>query len=422
MVAGIEAVSADNRLAQWRERIVYALLFLFPILGVSLHHWFSSIFVLIFLISLTALYRPQGEVLFPEERLLLYFIAAYFVTFILSSLVNEWTEQQTRYLGVEIRYLAFIPVYLMLRNYRHAGSWLLRGGMAAAIVIAMQAYFDVYVANQGRATGVYSPNLLGPFAALIAAWLLIQWRFLHKKRWWLLPLFIGALFAVALSGSRGAYLGLIVMMLLVVVMSLARWQRYVAMAFVIIGLAGTYLTVDVVNERVNFAIDETRTYFAGEAGLNKAQPLTSTSTRFEMWRFSGMAFWDAPVLGVGRGNYADVAKEYLIAGKIRSDVAASAHPHNAYAEALFSRGGVGLIVFLLMLLYPLYYFVRTRRQAAHTALLGTVHIAGMMVFSLTDASTFIKGNFVSIFLLYLAALFSWHVRCVREAELRQAEG
>ncbi len=418
MVVGIEVISAVDKLTQWRERMVYVLLFLFPIFGVSLDHWFSSIYVSIFLISLTALYRPQGEgdALFPEERLLLYFISAYFLTFIISSLLNDWSEQQTRYLGVEIRYFAIIPVYLMLRNYQQSGRWSLRGVMAAAMVVAAQAYFDVYVTNLSRATGSYSPNLIGPFAAMIAAWLLIQWKFQSEKRWWLLPLFAGALFAVALSGSRGAYLGLAVMLLLVVVMSLVCWQRYVSVAVVIIGLVGVYSTVGVVKERVDFAIEETSAYFVNETSGDASQRITSTSTRLEMWRFSGMAFWDAPVFGVGRGNYAKVADEYARAGKIRSDVADSAHPHNAYVEALLSRGAVGLAVFLLMTLYPLYYFIRTRQQATYTALLGTVHIVGLMIFSLTDASTFIKGNFVSIFLLYLAALFSWHVRCVREAK------
>ncbi len=421
MVVGIEAVSVINRMAQWRERMVCSLLFLFPVLGVSLSHWFSGIYVLIFLISLTTLYRPQREPLFPEERLLLYFIAAYFLTFILSSLINGWSELQTRYLGVEIRYLAVIPIYLMLRSYRQAGCWLLWGCMAAAIVVAAQAYFDVYVANLSRATGRYSPNLIGPFAAMIAAWLLIQWRFQYGKRWLLLPLFVAALFAVALSGSRGAYLGLVVMILLIVVMSLASWQRYVAVIVVIIGLVGAYATVGVVKERVDFAIEETSTYFVNEISGNSSQQITSTSTRLEMWRFSGMAFWKAPVFGVGRGNYAAVAHEYFSAGKIRSDVANSAHPHNAYVETLLSRGIVGLIIFLLMILYPLYYFISRRQQASYTALLGTVHIAGLMVFSLTDASTFIKGNFVSVFLLYLAVLFSWHVRCVREAKTDQVE-
>jgi len=412
----IENILMRGGIEQWRERIVCGLLFLFPIFGISLAHWFSGIYTLIFLISLTILYRPLQTQLFPEERLLLYFIAIYFLTYILSSLINDWSEQQTRYLGVEIRYLAIIPIYLMLRNYWQSGRWLLWGCMAAAIVVAVQAYFDVYVVNLSRATGIYSPNLIGPFAAMIAAWLLIQWKFQCEKRWLLLPLFVGALFAVALSGSRGAYLGLVVMMLLIIIMSLASWQRYVAVAVVIIGLIGTYTMVEVVKERVDVAIDETSTYFESGKEADSTQKITSTSTRLEMWRFSGMAFWDSPVFGVGRGNYTEVAHEYARAGKIRADVAESAHPHNAYAEALFSRGTVGLIAFLLMILYPLYYFISTRQQATYTALLGTVHIVGLMVFSLTDASTFIKGNFASIFLLYLAVFFAWHVRCVREVE------
>jgi len=418
MVASAEHTPVFNVIARWRERAIYALLFLFPIFGVSLGHWFSGIFSIIVLISLTCLFNKTQYRIYPEERWMLYLLAAYFATFILSALLNGWGESQTRSLGVEIRYLAVIPVYFMLRCFPQAGRYLLAGGILAALVLAAHAYCDLYVFDKARAWGRYSPNLFGSFAALIAAWLLIEWRFHPVSKSYLLPFCGAALFAVALSGSRGAYLGLFVMIFFVAMVSLSHWRRYVAIVLVLSGLALTYIVVDGVKERVDLAVQETGEYFSGEEGGRYEQRLSGTAVRFEMWRFVGKVFVSEPILGIGRGNYSAVADEYIKDGKIHPDVGEHGHPHNAYTEALISRGIIGISFFLLMLLYPLYYFYHTRQLSPHTALLGMAHILGFMVFSLTDASTFIKGNFASIFLLYLVVFFSWHVRKIREVKVQ----
>ena len=413
MIEGVNKTLAISSFSLWRERLVYLLLFLFPLLGISLNHWFSSIYALVFIVSLTCLMEKKGPVLCREERTFLYLMMAYFLTFILSAVANEWAELQTRYLGVEIRYLAVIPIYLMLRNYSDASRWLLAGVMIAALIVGAQAYCDVSVLNKARAWGVYSPNLLGSYAAILAVWLLIELRFQLKEKWWLIPLCISALLAVALSGSRGAYLGLLMMVFVIIMMTMSNWRRYTVLAVMVVGLALTYVMIDEVKGRVDIAVVEVSDYLSKTESVDYERPLDGTAVRFEMWRFVGRVFVDEPIFGIGRGNYVSVANEYIRAGIVHPDVGEHAHPHNAYAEALISRGAVGLCAFLLMLLYPLYYFFSTRSQAQYTALLGVVYIVGFMVFSLTDASTFIKGNFSSVFLLFLAVIFSWHIREVR---------
>jgi len=416
VIEGVKKTLAISSFSLWRERLVYSLLFLFPLFGVSLNHWFSSIYVLIFIVSLTCFMEKKGPALGREERILLYLIAGYFMTFILSAVANEWAELQTRYLGVEIRYLAAIPIYLMIRNYTDAPRWLLAGVMIAALIAGTQAYCDVSMLNKARAWGVYSPNLLGSYAAILAVWLLIELRFQLKEKWWLIPLCISALLAVALSGSRGAYLGLLMMGFVIIVMTMSNWRRYTALAVMVVALALTYMMVDEVKDRVDIAVVEVGDYLSKTESVDYERSLDGTAVRFEMWRFVGRVFVDKPIFGIGRGNYVSVANEHIQAGTVHPDVGEHAHPHNAYAEALISRGAVGLSAFLLMLFYPLYYFFSTRSQAQYTALLGVAYIVGFMVFSLTDASTFIKGNFSSVFLLFLVVIFSWHVREVRAAK------
>lgn len=419
MVTRAENISMTEVVAQWRERTVCFLLFLFPLFGVSLDHWFSGIFVLIFLISLTCLFSKEHYQIFPEERWLLYLLAAYFATFVLSAVINDWTALQTRYLGVDIRYLAAVPIYMLLRRLPEAAHWLLVGSLLTALILAAQAYCDVFVLNKARASGVYSPNLFGPFAAMIAVWSLVAWQAGHKV-WgrvaWLLPVaFLLALAAVVLSGSRGAYVGLVAMLVVLVSVSLRRRHRLVALVIVGLGLVVAYSSVESVKERVDRAVSEVETYLSIDDVASYEGAVVGNVQRLEIWRTAVMIFKDAPIVGIGRGNYERVAGEYAEKGLVHPMAAQAGHAHNAYLDVLASRGIVGFVCFMGMLLFPLYFFFSTRQASPGSAMLGITHIVGFMAFSMTDASTFLKGNFASIFLLYLVVFFSWHVRKVREA-------
>jgi len=405
----------------WREKIVYGVLFLLPIAGITVRHWISASFTVLAVLSLPNLFKERDE-LKQEERIFLWICAAFFAVFLISALINGWTDLQTRYLEKEIRVLLIIPIYLMLRSCPDAGKWILRGGAIGALVILAYSVFDVYVLHMPRAEGAYSPNLLGPFAVLLAFWLLTAWRFENEKpviRILMLVASVAAVLSVALSGSRGAYLGLIVVAATWLAMNFK--GRWLALA----GLAAAGLTFavfsmsDTVADRTRLALSELKEYVqvddvtllegrfdAGEGRLG------SVSTRIEMWRVSVMFFKDNPIWGIGRGNYVNEVGKYVDQGLVHAEVAEHANPHNAFLEIVVSKGLSGLVIFMALLFFPLIYFVRTFRLCRKTAMLGIIHIIGFAVFSLTDASTFIQGKFLAIFLLYLAIFFAWHTRSI----------
>lgn len=346
--------------------------------------------------------------------------AAMFAVFLVTALVNGWGELQTRYAGKEIRFLLLVPIYLMVRRYPDAGLWLLRGGVVAGFVFLGHAFYDVYVVGMYRAQGVYSPNFLGPLAALFAVSTFVLWRIDGSRRWWrtviLLSAFAGLL-AVAYSASRGAFVGLIGMLL--VWAGLTYPRRY--LAFILVGIVCLALLGYFGSERVRWGVDSAVSELESVAARSSAAPQTnaklgSVAARLEMWRASWMVFLEHPILGVGRGNYVEAAAEHVAEGDVHKEVMEHSHPHNAYLEVLVSKGIVGLAVFLALLFYPLVLFVRTRRRAPETATLGCVFIAGFALFSFTDASTYIKGNFIAVFVVYLAVLFSWHVRMLQRGE------
>lgn len=405
---------ATTRLGLIKERFTYGLIFLFPIAGVGVRHWFSGIFSVLVLFSLWNLFkRTKKSKIYKEEKIWLWLCAGFFLSYMLSGLVNGM-DRENNYLGVEIRYLFLVPLYLMLRSYQHAWRYLLAGVMCAAIFVAGQAYYDIAVLGRSRAEGVYSPNLLGPVAALVTVWLLASWQQWGKLRWLIPLLVMAALWALVMSGSRGGYVGVIAMGLVWGLLSFRGWKRLVLVILVFLMPLLAYQASDRFANRINGAVSEVRDYFRQLDFDEDKRYMKGNAFRLEMWRAGWKAFTDAPIFGVGRGNYHRTVKRYVEQGLFHPSAANSGHAHNVYIDVLMGKGLIGFVVFMGMLFYPLYYFLNTRHVSPHTAMFGILHVVGFAVFSITDASTFIKGNFVAIFLLCMTVFFSRHIAQVKK--------
>ena len=406
-----------NNKVYWKDKIAYLLLFLFPIAGMSVRHWISAIFTFLVLLSFSYLTK-NGRSLVKEEKILLWIFFAFFVVFLVSALVNGWTERQTKYLGVEVRYLFFIPVYMMIRRLPEAVDWLLRGCIVGGVALGIQAYYSITVVDRSGMFGIYGPNLTGPYAVLMAFWLVISLNICQKLGVlkYMIPVSVmGALFSVAMSGSRGAYVGLfglIVASGFFIHKKKTRVLYFILMIFLVVG---AYQFIPKVSERIDMASNEIPALL--EKGTQGGR-LGSVGARIEMWRTSWLFIPNNPVLGIGRGNYEALLPEYLEKGYVNSALKTHGigHLHNAYLEILVSKGIVGLAAFLLMLGYPFFFFTRYYKLFPEKAMLGIVLILGFSLFSITDASTFIKGNYTSIFLLFLAVFFSHHVRYLEDQD------
>lgn len=391
-----------------KERSVHALVFLFPVAGVGVRHWFSGIFVLLALISLWDLVRNRApRDLHREEKTWLWLCAGFFAAIVSSGLVNGWGETQTESLEVDIRYLLAVPLYLLLRRHAAAGRWFVAGLVPAAIYIAGYTYYDAIVQGHFRVYGPYSPNLFGPVAALVALWLVASWERWGRQRWLLVVPVAAALWGAIMSGSRGAYLGIIAMGLVWSLVRFRGWWRLLPVALVLLSPLAAYQGSDRFAQRVDAAVSDVRTYL-DRLEQGETSQTSGTAIRFEMWRAGWLVFKDNPVLGAGWGNYTAAVKKYIEQNGLSRNIAHHDHAHNTYVEVLMSLGAAGFTVFLGMLFYPLIYFSRTFAESPDTAMLGILHVVGIAVFSLTDASTFTKGNFAAIFVLSMCVFLSSH--------------
>ncbi len=400
------------------ERFVYLLIFLFPIAGMSVRSWISSIFVFLVLLGLFMLHKER-DTLLNAEKIFLWVCAAYFTVFLVSSLANGWGAPQTRYLGTELRFLFIIPVYLLVRRYPDCSVWLLRGAIVGGFVLFAQAYYDVFVMNHGTALGVYSKNIIGPLAVLIAFWgLYYLWHNYHLlKRWsvlFILLSVLAALVTAGLSGSRGGYVGFMVTALACVLFfSKPRWMLASLAAISLVAIL-FYQNSDIVKNRVDTATTEAQQYFQAEDHVVDSSSRTSTGVRLEMFRTGFLIIRDNPIVGIGPGNYNESMQTYIKQGKASPEIAAYSHPHNTFMEVASAKGLLGLITVLLLFYYPAYIFIKGYKQCKPTAILGLIHIVAISTFSLTDHSVVLMNNYVSVLLLGMVVFLSAHMRACKQ--------
>lgn len=403
------------------DNIVLGLLFLFPIAGTFVRHWISDIYVLLFLVSIYFIFRREKQDLAKEEVIWLWILVAYFLVFVITSLVNGWTERQTEWVLLELRFIGIIPVYLMLRRYPEAGYVLLYGIAIGLIANIFWGTYEIFFQikdtsvnyHEGRLTGVYSPLFIGPVVLLMCALLVPGTLLINKfrKNWkWIGLAIILGIYLMVKSEARSAYLALLVFSILIPLYYHQRKKVLIIIIPIGLVLIGAYSISSTLQQRTNITAQQIINYLTSEDKVNTNIESSSVGIRLEMWRATQYVLEDSPLLGVGRGNYSHVMNKYVKEGLVNPTLSDRAHPHNAYIESFISRGFFGLAVMLLLLYYPLYVFVRTRQNSPNTALLGIIHILAISIFSLTESAAFIKGNFVAINLLFLAVFFAWHLR------------
>jgi len=396
------------------ERIVYLLIFLFPIAGMSVRHWITNIFNLLVLIALFTLRKPR-EPLLKEEKYFLWICVAYFSMFIISSVANGWGEIQTRYLGTELRFLFVIPLYILVRRYSDCSIWLLRGAIVGGFFLFGQAYYDIHITGTSLALGVYSKNIIGPFAVIISFWSLYfiwkNFKVLNKPILILTLLSVSlALTTAGMSGSRGAYVGFIITGLACVMFfSKPRWM-FASLAAISLIAFLFYQNSGIVKDGIDTAIIEAQQYFQAKNHTIDDSSHTSTGVRLEMIRTGLLIVHDNPIFGIGPGNYNTSTKRYIKDGEASAAIGQYSNPHNTFLEVATAKGLFGLLTLLLLIYYPTFIFIKDYKICKTTAVLGLIHIITLSAFSLTDHSVVLMNNYTSILLIGMAIFLSSHLR------------
>ncbi len=417
-----------------------SLVLLFPLFINTLRHWASSVYLLVFVLSLTAIRQYRYD-LRKEEKIFLAILLLHVLTVTASNLLAGWTYASNRwFFAGEIRLLLAIPIYLYIRQIPEIWRWLLRGIPLGAIIIGLTGIVDFAIRyHKGDvamifAEGIYGHIFQGNIAALLSVLSLLAIDYFRDNRLFRRLCIAGAMLALlgaVLSIARNAWLSLIVLYALAFLLSnnastfvaSLKPRHYLVALLIFLPVLYFLANIEYVKARFERVAEEPVAYF--NADRTQPIPFTSIGFRLEQWRGVLLALQEKPLLGHGVGNMGRVQNAYVEQGKLNQLVymdhteqtGRPTHVHSAYFEYLGDTGVIGFILTMLMIFYPIYVALRKRRQSGLAWKFVLIHYTAFAVASLTEVP-FIRNNWTSVFMVFGVVLFIW---LLNEAEEKASQ-
>lgn len=391
-----------------REGFIRIAIFLFIAGAYNLKHVASYIFMILFFLSIYTLVRPINKIeLSKIEKYALSFLMVYFIWFVITSLIPGWEYNQTKRLGVELRFILAIPIYILLRQVKGLLLPLWYGVTVALWLGFIVVLYQVYILNV-EAAGGYGKLLLGPMSVLYIFMFLARkdWATSIKLKIFSFATVIVGVVPVGLSGARTAYI-MLPALALIWVMANYNWRKQLVLVGALTCVVlGVYFSSDTVKTGVDRAVKGGVNYSKSSSKDMSARNLGSTETRLEMMKAAYLITIDNPIFGIGSGNLEEVSKLYIKAGLYHADIGKFEHLHNIYADNSAKKGVPGLVLTLMMFFIPMWFFWKWKKQFYFPAAIGFYYVAGEIIAGLTIVAPIDRGNFVAISLVILSVCLS----------------
>jgi len=415
----------SNRWLRWP---VLCLVFLFPIVTLSVKNAGSAIYILLFLLAVIYAWPAWKSLAKDERRVLLGFVV--FVALSLLSLFNtdnfhEATKQFERF----FRFLMIVPVYLLMRRVDvPLGKLFLAGIVVGALVLGVEAWYQIYRLHLSNASGAYHKIVFGDTAILLAVLLILAQVTLPMSKWQRLAsglATLAAMYAGVLSLTRGAWL----LLPIAVVCWVWMFRRvftpkgWLAVAIVVL-VGGSLLTLwtpAMVKHGVVSGIQDLKTY--------EKNPAIGTSwgIRLNLWRDCVTLFKEHPLLGVGLGDLSIARQDLARRGLANKVYLGGNEAHSIYFQALGTRGLIGLLALLVGVIgLPWWYFYRRWRWAVTPwqrfyVLGGVTTILAYAVFGLSEG-WLTRNPFINTYAVFLIVFMYGIVRSFRQPETALSSG
>ena len=388
--------------------------FLLGAIALVVHSGYSGGAALLFLGGLYSVFRQPKLELSRDDLLMLGVLVAFGVVQIFDLLLHE---SGSRYLDKPLRFILATLIFALVRKYPPQLSWLWAGLAAGGMLTALWAGYQKLFLHAERALGHTHVIQFGNIAMLTGLFCLagLGWAYAHpQRRWWIPILLLGTLGGVLgslFSGSRGGWVGLPLVLLVLYRAYSGFFSRSLKLALpvlLVVGAVGVYNVPQLgVQERVHAAFNDIRLYQEGDVD-------TSLGARFEMWRAATLLIKQKPLLGWGEVNYEGALADLARQGQAHEIVTQFGHPHNEVLNALAKRGLLGLAALLAVYLVPLRLFARGLRSPDMTqrslATAGTLLAVAYIDFGLSQAF-FSHNSGVMIYAVWLVVLWA----CYRNA-------
>lgn len=284
------------------------------------------------------------------------------------------------------RTLLTVQIYLTVLPWRNISLRSITAIIAiGGIAVGISAIYEIEVLNLSRA-GLFAINPIpySAFASIILLSCLYAFFIVPTNRYssTLYTLgSLGSITAIILSGTRGAWLAVIVILLMLVlplVRTLTAKKLVLALiaGSIFIGV-GIYAANDILMKRYQ----ETQSEFNNIKNNNMS---TSVGMRFQMWERGLSYIEEHPIMGMGTNNYISQTEQDKQNGLITvgTVVHIQAHFHNQYIDTLIRTGVIGLIILLAWILLPAWLLHKNKNYQLRNWALSCVII--ILIAGITD--------------------------------------
>ena len=360
------------------KSVAYGLILAFPVLLLTVKPLSIVIFALLVCVGAYVLFREKiNPLTYPTLRLFSWLMLGYFAVMALSVALSHEVGNDWRHLS-RISYFLFAPFVGVAVVYAEVPAkkmiYYFKLGVMAAGIIAFGDY--LFSGGSGRFSGMYNPNTFGDIAVVMLFVALSDvWTEDAREYRWSLTTVLTGTTAVALSGSRGSMLAMI--LLVPVFLWLARrngrrFQRAFVASLLMLFVLGA-----------NLVLTKTATDRIANIDNEIHRKESSAGQRLQMYKAGWKAFLDAPVIGYGYHNCGHAAARYADQSEsVQTGFVGRWHLHNTLVTDMVNGGLMGLIALLSLYFVPLYIFFKNMHMGVYGSG-GIIFVAGYVLVGLT---------------------------------------
>jgi O-antigen ligase len=388
------------------------LLFSYPSITLLIHGGASALLICAALISLIMLVCKYQVDLARTAIPLLKTICIAFAAPVIATLMSEvWHQKfQLSALDAPSRFLIVVPLFLMMTQLP---SYVLKWADLSFAFGAIAALSVIWILPGDTPERLSSQFLnaihFGDIALLLGVLSLLSLNWWHKDNSAIRILkcigFITGITASILSGSRGGWLAIPILIPIILYARVGRKTStywITLLSSVILSSAILYLLSDSLQERIELIWTDLVAYTQGHQD-------TSIGIRLQLYRAAFILISEQPFLGLGTEGLAHGLERLVATGEL-TPIAADlgrGEMHNQLLAYMMHSGILGVLALLAIYFVPALFFwqhlrvsdIKTRR----TALMGLVTVIAFSVFGLT-VETFNLKMTVSFYVTLVAIL------------------
>jgi len=372
------------------------VLFLFFALMLSVPHSAELAFTVLSLTGVVVMLKAKfSKFAIADFKIYTLLVWWFFLVIGLTIINTENIDMGIHKLGTNIHY--FLAPFAAVLFYKVNLKAIIPNAIKLGVIIAsVYAAYQHHVLDIDRIYGASHPVIFGGLIATMTFVAISNFpkETIAEKILSMLS-FVFGVYTVVLSGTRGAWLLILLLpFLLLVVWSKQQLITKKTLLIILVAIGALIFSLsfsDKIAKRVDLVFNQF------SASVTK-DSTSSVETRLTMWRHGFEVFKQKPYLGHGLQNTTNVVAERirnesnefqgLKLKQVENYFKRFDHLHNEYVNTAVAKGILGLATLLVLLLLPLIMFWKrvtaTDSSKAYFATIGIITIVSYLIIGLTN--------------------------------------